>query len=60
MVEWMGMFPAPRVVHLESGSLDHKPFMIFLAGIPKKSNKSWRFEKMWMEDRGCREVVEDA
>nr|POF19214.1 hypothetical protein CFP56_77670 [Quercus suber] len=29
-------------------------------GIPKKINKSWRFEQMWMDDEGCREVVEDA
>ena len=45
-VEWMDMFPASKVVHLESGSSYHKPLMIFLVGIPKKINKSWRFEQM--------------
>ena len=38
-VEWMDMFPASKVVHLESGSLDLKPLMIFLASIPKTINK---------------------
>ena len=60
MVEWMDMFPASKVVHLESVSFNHKPLKIYLAGIPKRINKPWRFEKMWMEDEGCREVVEDA
>ena len=59
-VEWMDMFPASKVVHLECGSSDHKLLMIFLVGMPKKINKLWRFEKMWMEDGRCREVVEEA
>ena len=60
MVEWMDMFPASKVVHLESVSFNHKPLKIYLASIPKRINKPWRFEQMWMEDEGCREVVEDA
>ena len=60
MVEWMDMFLASKVVHLESVSFNHRPFKIYLAGIPKRINKPWRFEQMWMEDEGCREVVEDA
>ena len=52
-VEWMDMFPTSKVVHLECVTLDHKPFMIFLAGIPKKINNPWKFEQMWMEDVGC-------
>ena len=59
-MEWMDMFPASKVVHLKSGSSNYKPFMIYLASIPKRINKPWRFEQMWMEDEGCREVVEDA
>ena len=59
-VEWMDMFPASKVVHLECGSSDHKLLMIFPVGMPKKINKLWRFEQMWMEDGGCREVVEEA
>ena len=33
VLEWMDMFLASKVVHLESGSSDHKPFMIYLVGI---------------------------
>ena len=54
------MFPATKVVHLECGTSDHKPIMIYLAGIPKRVNKPWRIEQMWMRDEGCREVIEDA
>ena len=54
------MFPATKVVHLESGTSDHKPILIHLLGIPKRVNKPWRFEQMWMRDEGCREVIEDA
>ena len=38
-VEWMDLFPASKVVHLECASSDHKPLMIYLAGIPKRTNK---------------------
>ena len=48
------MFPATKVVHLESGTSDHKSIMIYLASIPKGVNK------MWMRDEGCREEIEDA
>ena len=58
-VEWMDMFPTSKVVHLESGSSNHKPLVIYLGGIPKRINKPWRFKQMWMEDGGCR-MVEDA
>ncbi|XP_030923315.1 uncharacterized protein LOC115950217 [Quercus lobata] len=58
--EWLSMFPATKVVHLECGTSDHKPIMIHLLGIPKRINKPWRFEQMWMKDEGCREVIEDA
>ena len=33
--KWLSMFPATKVVHLESGTSDHKPIMIHLLGIPK-------------------------
>ena len=32
---WLSMFPATKVVHLECGTLDHKPIMIHSLGIPK-------------------------
>ena len=54
------MFPASKVVHMESGTSDHKPIIIYLVGIPKRVNKPWRSEQMWMRDKGCRGVIEDA
>ena len=33
--EWLSMFPVTKVVHLESGTSDHKPIVIHLLGIPK-------------------------
>ena len=60
MVDWLSMFPATKVVHLECGTSDQKPIMIHLLGIPKRVNKPWWFEQLWMRDGGCREVIEVA
>lgn len=49
-----------KVVHLECGSSDHKLTVIFYTGIPKKSQRSWRFEHMWIEEEGCHASVECA
>ena len=29
-------------------------------GVPKKRQKPWRFEQMWLEDDGCRDIVDSA
>lgn len=29
-------------------------------GIPKRRQKLWRFEQMWLEDEGCKDIVELA
>ncbi|KAK7821975.1 hypothetical protein CFP56_037091 [Quercus suber] len=57
---WIDKFPATKVVHLECGSSDHKPLIIWLKGIQIKQQRPWRFEQMWLEDTGCREVVDLA
>ena len=48
------MFPTSKVVHLECGSLDHKPLMIFPAGMPKRLTNHRGLNKCgWrMEDVG--------
>ena len=57
-MEWLDKFPATKVIRLECGSFDHKPILIFLNGIPKNTQKPWRFEHMWLEEEGCRDMVE--
>ena len=58
--DWMKMFPATKVVHLECGSSDYKPLVILPKGVQIKHKKPWRFEQMWLEDEGCGEVVDLA
>lgn len=59
-MDWIDKFPATKVVHLECGSLDHKPIVICLNGIPLRRQKLWHFEYMWLEEDGCVEIVESA
>ncbi|KAK9983952.1 hypothetical protein SO802_033477 [Lithocarpus litseifolius] len=59
-IDWLEIFSDTRVVHLECGSSDHKPIVIFLNGIPKKCQRPWRFEHMWLGEEGCHASVESA
>ena len=59
-IDWIEKFPDTKIVHLECGTSDHKPIMIFPTGIPKKIQRPWRFEQMWIEEEGCHESVEAA
>ena len=59
-IDWLEKFPDTKVVHLECGSSDHKPIVIFPTGIPKKNQRPWRFEHMWLEEGGCHAFVEAA
>ena len=58
--DWIELFLATKVVHLECGMLDHKPIIIMPKGIQKKRRRPWRFEQMWLEDPGCKDIVESA
>lgn len=58
-VEWFSNFPGTRVHHIDSMTSDHKFLWIEQAGLefqPKK--KPFRFEEMWLADKGCGETVE--
>ena len=59
-IDWLEKFSDTKVVHLECGSSDHKPIVIFPIGIPKKNQRPWRFEQMWLEEEGCYASVEVA
>ena len=39
-IDWLEKFSDTKVVHLECGSSDHKPIVIFPTGIPKKKSKT--------------------
>ena len=58
--DWIEIFSATKVVHLECGSSNHKPIIILPKGITKRRKKPWRFEQMWLEDPGCKEIVVSA
>ena len=58
--ESMNLFPATKVLTLECGTSDHKPIIIHPMGIPRKKQHPWRFEQVWLDDRGCHETVHTA
>lgn len=45
-VDWLEIFPATKVLHLECETSDHKPLVISLVGILKKNRKPWHFKQM--------------
>lgn len=51
--DWIEKFPSTKDLHLECGSPDYKPLIILPLGIPKRRRKPWRFEQMWLKDKGC-------
>ena len=60
IMDWLEKFPTTKVVHMECGFLNHKPIFIYLNGIPKNRQKSWHFEHMWLEEEGCRDMIEST
>lgn len=57
---WVARFPATKVLHLECRLFDHKPLVILHMGVPKKRRKPWRFEQMWLDDDGCKDIVDSV
>ena len=57
---WLSLFPAIKVVTLECGTSNHKPIIIHPMGIPDRKNHPWHFEQVWLEDKGCHEIVHSA
>ena len=59
-INWLEKVPDTRVVHLECGPSDQKPIVIFPIGIPKKCQRPWGFEHIWLEEEGCHASVESV
>ena len=56
--DWFFMFPDTKVYHLDFITSDHKPLWIVPKGMDCKQQKPFRFEQMWMTERGCGETIE--
>ena len=54
---WIDLFPATKVQTLACVSSDHSPILILPERFGIKSQRSWRFEQMWLENRGCHDAV---
>ena len=58
---WVSKFLGSRVHHLHCDSSDHSPLLINLLGLDSLPlKKTFRFEKMWLLDSRCGEIVEAA
>ena len=52
-------FSGSKIHHLHSDSSDHSLLWITLDGLDIPSfSKPFRFEEMWLSDRGCSNIVE--
>ena len=57
--EWFSKFPGTRTHHVDSTTSDHKILWIERSDLdcaPRK--RLFRFEEMWLGDKGCGEMVE--
>ena len=57
--DWFSKFPGARVHHVDSTTSDHKILWIENSDLncsPRK--RLFRFDKMWLGDKGCGETVE--
>lgn len=58
--EWFTEFPGTRVHHIDNTTSDHKMLWIEQAELDfqQKKKKKFRFEEMWLGDKGCGKIVE--
>ena len=57
--EWFSKFPSSWVHHIDSTTSDHKILWVELSDLDfQKKKKVFRFEEMWLADKGCGELVE--
>ena len=59
--EWLTRFVGARVQHLHSNSSDHRPILIVPVELEvDRKKKLFRFEEMWLSDKGCAEMEESV
>ena len=57
---WLEMNPATRVLCLRSNVSDHYPIIFKPKGIVGRTYKLFRFEHMWLTERGCGDTIREA
>lgn len=64
--EWLSLYPCSMVEHLPRRRSDHVPLKIVIqkqlqvSERGKKRRRAFRFEKEWLRDEGCGEIVKEA
>ena len=56
--EWLSIFRGTKVHHIDITCSDHKPLWIVPDGMDCSFQKPFRFEQMWMLDKGCSDTIE--
>ena len=57
--EWFSKYPGTRVHHVDNTTSDHKILWIEQSELDCSPRKRlFRFEEMWLSDKGCGETVE--
>nr|XP_023895642.1 uncharacterized protein LOC112007519 [Quercus suber] len=60
---WAGVFPRVKLHHLSNSVSDHS-ILVLKETNPRRQQRQqtrlFRFESMWLEDEGCKKVVEKA
>lgn len=54
---WLSKNPGSKVQHLHSNSTDHQAILVKPEGITPNPNHTFKFEQMWLWDRGCSDTV---
>lgn len=57
---WFALNPSTRVQCFRSNVSDHYPIVIKPEGIVGRLCKPFRFEHMWLKERGCGDIVKAA
>ena len=58
--QWLSQNPGSKVQHLHSNSSDHQAIIVKPEGINPKPKRSFKFEQMWLRDKGCSSTVTNA
>ena len=62
--EWRELFPVARVINGDQHHSNHRPIIIDTYGQQQNGQcgrqHGFRFEAAWLEEEGCKKVVEDV